>query len=136
MRAFQGRCRDRGPLEALAAFFEKRAGHTRVSDEGHLSALLALLASLPIPWRCGRAGAPAGADRRAANRRVVSGFKKRLVAAIEKRDRKFILGVLEKGVRSGLEGGRGVAESGSVGARLGREPAGQELGAVMALPAA
>jgi hypothetical protein len=37
-------------------------------------------------------------------------FKKRLLAAVEKRDRNFILGILDRGVRSGPEGGRGVAE--------------------------
>ena len=38
------------------------------------------------------------------------GFQKRLIAAIDRRDRKFILGILDKGVRTGLEGGRGPAE--------------------------
>lgn len=38
------------------------------------------------------------------------GFKRRLLGALEKRDRKFVLGILDRGVRSGLEGGRGVAE--------------------------
>lgn len=37
-------------------------------------------------------------------------FKKRLLAALEKRDRKFVMSILDRSVRSGLEGGRGVAE--------------------------
>jgi len=37
-------------------------------------------------------------------------FKKRLLAAVEKRDRKFMLAILDRGVRSGTGGGRGIAE--------------------------
>jgi hypothetical protein len=37
-------------------------------------------------------------------------FKKRLLTALESRDRKFVLGILDRSVRSGVEGGRGVAE--------------------------
>jgi len=37
-------------------------------------------------------------------------FKNRLLEAVAKRDRKFVTGILHPGVRSGLEGGRGVAE--------------------------
>ena len=37
-------------------------------------------------------------------------FKRQLLAAVEKRDRKFVLGILDRGVRSGMEGGRGIAE--------------------------
>lgn len=37
-------------------------------------------------------------------------FRNRLLAALEKRDRRFVTGILHKNVRSGLEGGRGVAE--------------------------
>jgi hypothetical protein len=64
-------------------------------------------------------------------------FKKRLIAAVEKRDRKFILGILDKNVRTGLEGGRGVAEFRKLW-ELDSEasPLWQELRAVMALPAA
>ena len=64
-------------------------------------------------------------------------FKKRLLAAIETRDRKFILGILDKNVRTGMEGGRGVAEFRKLW-ELDSEasPLWQELRAVMALPAA
>ena len=37
-------------------------------------------------------------------------FKNRLLSAIGKRDRKFVAGILHSGVRSGMQGGRGVAE--------------------------
>ena len=37
-------------------------------------------------------------------------FRKRLLDAVTKRDRKFVLGILDANVRSGLEGRRGVAE--------------------------
>lgn len=66
-----------------------------------------------------------------------SRFKKRLLAAIDKRDRKFILGMLDKNVRTGLEGGRGAAEFSklweldSEASRLW-----QELRTAVALPAA
>jgi hypothetical protein len=66
-----------------------------------------------------------------------NGFKKRLLAAIDRRDRKFILGMLDKNVRSGLEGGRGVAEFRKQW-ELDSEasPLWQELRTVVALPAA
>jgi hypothetical protein len=37
-------------------------------------------------------------------------FRKRLLAAIAKRDRQFVLSILARDVRSGVESGRGVAE--------------------------
>jgi hypothetical protein len=37
-------------------------------------------------------------------------FKNRLLGAVAKRDRKFVASILHPGVRSGLDGGRGVAE--------------------------
>ena len=37
-------------------------------------------------------------------------FKNRLLNAVAKRDRKFVAGILHSGVRSGMQGGRGVAE--------------------------
>jgi len=37
-------------------------------------------------------------------------FRKRLLDAVARRDRKFVLGILDANVRSGAEGGRGVAE--------------------------
>ena len=99
--------------------------------------LLALLAALihPLPL--------AAQERRlepideAAKDASWNGFKKRLLAAIGKRDRSFILGMLDKGVRSGLEGGRGVAEFRKQWELdSDASPLWQELGAVMALPAA
>lgn len=39
-----------------------------------------------------------------------AGFKNRLVEAVAKRDRKFILGILDPNVRSGVDSARGVAE--------------------------
>ena len=36
-------------------------------------------------------------------------FKNRLLNAVAKRDRKFVAGILHSGVRSGMQGGRGVA---------------------------
>ena len=64
-------------------------------------------------------------------------FKKRLIAAIDKRDRKFILGILDKNVRTGLEGGRGVAEFRKLWELdSDASPLWQELRAVVALPAA
>ncbi|HUF81256.1 MAG TPA: hypothetical protein VMN03_08995 [Burkholderiales bacterium] len=64
-------------------------------------------------------------------------FRKELRAALEKRDRNFVLGILDPNVRSGLEGGRGVAEFraqwdfDSDSGRLWHE-----LAAVLALPGA
>jgi hypothetical protein len=64
-------------------------------------------------------------------------FKKRLMAAIDKRDRKFILGMLDKNVRTGHEGGRGVAEFRKQWELDSEQsPLWQELKAVVALPAA
>ncbi|HZM45189.1 MAG TPA: hypothetical protein VFC14_10190 [Burkholderiales bacterium] len=37
-------------------------------------------------------------------------FKNRLMNAVAKRDRKFVAGILHSGVRSGMQGGRGIAE--------------------------
>lgn len=37
-------------------------------------------------------------------------FKNRLLNAVAKRDRKFVAGILHSGVRSGMQGGRGIAE--------------------------
>src|SRR3970040_1280395 len=37
-------------------------------------------------------------------------FRKRLLDAVARRDRKFVLGILDRDVRSGAESGRGVAE--------------------------
>lgn len=37
-------------------------------------------------------------------------FRQRLLAAVEKRDRKFVLGILAPNVRSGIEAPRGIAE--------------------------
>ena len=100
-------------------------------------ALAALLAAILHPW-------PLAAQERrlepldeAAKDASWNGFKKRLLAAIDKRDRKFILGMLDKNVRSGLEGGRGVAEFRKQW-ELDSEasPLWQELRAVVALPAA
>lgn len=39
-----------------------------------------------------------------------TGFRKRLLDAVARRDRKFVLGILDANVRSGAEGGRGVSE--------------------------
>jgi hypothetical protein len=64
-------------------------------------------------------------------------FKKRLMAAIDKRDRKFILAMLDKNVRTGQEGGRGVAEFRKQWELDSEQsPLWQELKAVVALPAA
>jgi hypothetical protein len=102
-----------------------------------LLALLALLAAFlhPLPL--------AAQERRlepldeAAKDASWAGFKKRLLAAIDKRDRKFILGILDKNVRTGLEGGRGVTEFRKLW-ELDSDASTmwQELRAVMVLPAA
>lgn len=64
-------------------------------------------------------------------------FKKRLMAAVDKRDRKFILGILDKGVRSGLEGGRGIAEFRKQWELdTDASPLWRELSSVLGLPAA
>lgn len=66
-----------------------------------------------------------------------NGFKKRLLAAIDRRDRKFILGILDKGVRTGLEGGRGVAEFRKLWEfESEASPLWQELRSALVLPAA
>ena len=64
-------------------------------------------------------------------------FKRRVMTAVEKRDRKFILGILDKSVRSGLEGGRGVAEFRKQWELdSDSSPLWHELASVMGLPAA
>ena len=100
-------------------------------------ALFALLAGFLLP------GPLAAQDRRpdpideAAKDASWAGSKRRLLAAIDRRDRKFILGMLDRNVRTGLEGGRGVAEFRKQW-ELDSEasPLWQELRAVVALPAA
>lgn len=49
------------------------------------------------------------ADEAAKDASWVS-FKNRLLAALEKRDRKFVLGILDHNVRNSLKGPRGIAE--------------------------
>src|SRR5258705_4396115 len=75
-----------------------------------LAFLLALLVAAAAP-------APLTAQERklepldeAAKDASWASFKRRLLAAVEKRDRKFMLGILDRRVRSGTEGGRGVAQ--------------------------
>jgi hypothetical protein len=99
-----------------------------------LAAVIALLA-LPLP--------AAAQERRlepideAAKDASWNGFKKRLLAAIDRRDRKFILGMLDKGVRTGLEGGRGPAEFRKQwDLDSDASPLWSELRAVVVLPAA
>jgi hypothetical protein len=66
-----------------------------------------------------------------------AGFKKRLLSATQQRDRKFVLAILDRGVRSGLEGGRGPAEFRKQwDLDSDASPLWQELAAVLALPAA
>lgn len=66
-----------------------------------------------------------------------AGFKKQLFAALEKRDRKFVLGILDPGVRSGLEGGRGVPEFAKQWQLDSDEsPLWQALSSALALPGA
>lgn len=66
-----------------------------------------------------------------------AGFKKRLLAALAKRDRKFVLSILDRGVRTGMEGGRGVAEFRKQWELDSEEsPLWQELTAALMLPAA
>ena len=100
-------------------------------------ALFALLATFLHPW-------PLAAQERrlepideAAKDASWASFKKRLLIAIDRRDRKFILGMLDKNVRTGHEGGRGVTEfrkQWEVDSEA--SPLWQELRAVVALPAA
>lgn len=88
--------------------------------------------------------APAAAQERlldpldeAAKDASWAAFKKRLLGAAQKRDRNFVLAILDRGVRSGLEGGRGVAEFRKQWALdSDASPLWQELTAVLALPAA
>lgn len=64
-------------------------------------------------------------------------FKKRLLGATQKRDRKFVLSILDRGVRSGMEGGRGVAEFRKQWELdSDSSPLWQELAAVLVLPGA
>jgi hypothetical protein len=64
-------------------------------------------------------------------------FKKRLLTAVEKRDRKFILSILDKAVRSGTGGGRGVAAFRKQWELdTDASPLWHELSAVLSLPAA
>jgi hypothetical protein len=64
-------------------------------------------------------------------------FKKQLLAAAQKRDRGFVLGMLDSDVRSGLEGERGPAEfSRQWGLDSDTSPFWEELAIVLALPAA
>jgi hypothetical protein len=100
-------------------------------------ALAALAAALVLPPAAGAQERRLEPVDEAAKDASWASFKKRLVAAIEKRDRKFILGILDKNVRTGLEGGRGASEFRKLW-ELDSEasPLWQELRAVMALPAA
>ncbi len=64
-------------------------------------------------------------------------FKQQLQAAVRKRDREFVLGILDGEVRSGLAGGRGPAEfSSQWGLDSDASPFWAELTTVLALPAA
>jgi hypothetical protein len=64
-------------------------------------------------------------------------FKKRALTAIEKRDQKFVLSILDRNVRTGLDGGRGVAEFRKQWElESGESPLWRELAAVLVLPAA
>lgn len=64
-------------------------------------------------------------------------FRKQLLAATQKRDREFVLGVLDSNVRSGLEGGRGPEEfSRQWGLDSDASPFWEQLAIVLALPAA
>jgi hypothetical protein len=100
-------------------------------------ALAALLAAFLCPLPAAAQERPLDPVDEAAKDASWNGFKKRLIAAIERRERKFILGILDKNVRTGLEGGRGVAQFRKLW-ELDSEasPLWQELRTVMALPAA
>lgn len=64
-------------------------------------------------------------------------FKENLLAALEKRDRDFVLGILDAEVRSGQAGERGVAAfKEEWGLESDTGPLWKELAAVLALPAA
>jgi len=64
-------------------------------------------------------------------------FRKQLAAATQKRDREFVMGMLDGDVRSGLEGGRGPEEfSRQWGLDSDASPFWEELATVLALPAA
>jgi hypothetical protein len=64
-------------------------------------------------------------------------FKKRALAAIEKRDQKYVLSILDRNVRTGQDGGRGVAEFRKQWElESGESPLWRELAAVLVLPAA
>lgn len=100
-------------------------------------ALLALLVAFCLPG-------PLAAQERAlepldeaAKDASWNRFKKRLLAAVDRRDRQFLLGILDKNVRSGFEGGRGVAEFRKHWALDSEDsPLWPELRAVLPLPAA
>ena len=64
-------------------------------------------------------------------------FKKSLLAALEKRDRDFVLSILDPDVRSGLDSARGVdAFKQEWGLESDTGPLWKELAAVLALPSA
>lgn len=64
-------------------------------------------------------------------------FRTQLLAALQNRDREFVLGMLDGDVRSGLDGGRGPAEFGRQwGLDSDTSPFWTELATVLALPAA
>lgn len=64
-------------------------------------------------------------------------FKKRLLTAAQQRDRKFVLAILDRNVRSGLEGGRGPVEFRKQwDLDSDASPLWEELIAVLALPSA
>lgn len=74
-------------------------------------------ALLAAAFACLLGSMPAGAQEmrllpvdEAAKDPSWTSFRKRLLDAVAKRDRKFVLGILDRNVRSGLESGRGVAE--------------------------
>jgi hypothetical protein len=83
-----------------------------VSHDGRIGSLRrALLVALAL------AAAPALAQPlslefadEAAQDASWAGFRKRLLAAIEKRDRQFVLSILDRNVRAGIEGARGILE--------------------------
>ena len=73
-----------------------------------LMSLIALLCAAPLAAYCQeRKLEPV--DEAATDASWVS-FRKRLLTAVEKRDRKFVLGILDRNVRGSLDGTRGVAE--------------------------
>ena len=100
-------------------------------------ALAALLTAFLHPWPLAAQERRLEPTDEAAKDASWLSFKKRLIAAIDKRDRKFILGILDKNVRTGLEGGRGVTEFRRLWELDSEQsPLWQELRTVVALPAA